>query len=225
MVRLESKERLNYLKFSIIVVDEFPKGLRQTFKVMWNKKFRRNQWDDSDAVRKFGNKGIPTQKSYEEWDSTALFQATLYAKSFRSPDGTGNLKTLDEMYVKPRGVPHGQFHGSVISANGDPYETFALSIDQLRRLRNSLCHCTSTELDQNTFDQYVNLAKDAFEALSVETDSIDEILHAELHTLRERVLTCAFFFDPFIEFCCSSSKHAGKKQVALICINTSHDAS
>ena len=127
-------------------------------------------------------------------DCTALFQATLYAKSFRSPDGTGNLKTLDELYVKPRGVPHGQFHGSVISANGDPYETFALSIDQLRRLRNSLCHSTSTELDQNMFDQYVNLAKDAFEALSVKTDSIDETLHAELHTLRARVLTCAFFF-------------------------------
>ena len=200
MVRLESKERLNYLKFSIIVFDEFPKALRQTFKVMWDKKFRRNQWDDSDAVRKllhrneFGNKGIPTQKSYEEWDCTALFQATLYAKSFRSPDGTGNLKTLDELYVKPRGVPHGEFHNSVISANGDPYETFALSIDQLRRLRNSLCHSTSTELDQNMFDHYVNLAKDAFEALSVKTDSIDETLHAELHTLRARVLTCAFFF-------------------------------
>ena len=129
-------------------------------------------------------------------DCTALFQATLYAKSFRSPDGTGNLKTLDELYVKPRGVPHGEFHNSVISANGDPYETFALSIDQLRRLRNSLCHSTSTELDQNMFDQYVNLAKDAFEALSVKTDSIDETLHAELHTLRARVLTCAFFFGP-----------------------------
>ena len=141
----------------------------------------------------FGNKGIPTQKSYEEWDCTALFQATLYAKSFRSPDGTGNLKTLDELYVKPRGVPHGQFHGSVISANGDPYETFALSIDQLRRLRNSLCHSTSTELDQNMFDKYVDLAKDAFEALSVKTDSIEETLHEELHTLRARVVTCAFF--------------------------------
>ena len=104
--------------------------------------------------------------------------------------------------MKSRGVPHGQFHGSVISANGDPYETFALSIDQLRRLRNSLCHSTSTELDQNMFDHYVNLAKDAFEALSVKTDSIDETLHAELHTLRARVLTCAFFFfAPFIEFC------------------------
>ena len=204
MVRLESKERLNHLKFSIIVFDEFPKALRQTFKVMWDKKFRGNQWDDSDAVRKllhrneFGNKAIPTQKSYEEWDCTALFQATLYAKSFRSPDGRGNLKTLDELYVKPRGVPHGQFHGSVISANGDPYETFALSIDQLRRLRNSLCHSISTELDQNMFDQYVDLAIDAFEALSVKTDSIDETLHAELHTLRARVLTCAFFFLPHL---------------------------
>ena len=56
MVRLESKERLNYLKFSIIVFDEFPKALRQTFKVIWDKKFRRNQWDDSDAVRKLHSK-------------------------------------------------------------------------------------------------------------------------------------------------------------------------
>ena len=222
MVRLESKERLNYLKFSIIVVDEFAKALRQTFKVMWDKKFRRNQWDDSDAVRRLlhrnecGNKGIPTQKSYEEWDCTALFKVTLYAKSFRSPDGTGNLKTLDELYLKPRGVPHGQFHGSVISANGDPCETFALSIDQLRRLRNSLSHSTSTELDQNMFDQYVNLAKDAFEALSVKTDSIDETLHAELHTLRARVLTCAFFFfAPFIEFCCGESNLVPRVRVAL----------
>ena len=206
MVRLESKERLNYLKFSFIAVEEFRKAVRETFKVMWDKKFRGKQWDDSDAVRKllhrneFGNKAIPTQKSYEEWDCTALFQATLYAKSFRSPDGTGNLKTLDELYVKPRGVPHGQFHGSVISANGDPYETFALSIDQLRRLRNSLCHSTNTELDQEMFDQYVNLAKGAFEALSVKTDSMDETLRAELHTFRARFLTYAFFFDPVIEF-------------------------
>ena len=51
------------------------------------------------------------------------------------------------------------------------------------------------------FDQYVNLAKDAFEALSVKTDSIDETLHAELHTLRARVLTCAFFSPIYRVLC------------------------
>ena len=54
-------------------------------------------------------------------------------------------------------------------------ETFALAIDQLRLLRNSLCHSTSSEMDKLTFDQRVNYAKDAFQALGVSTAPIDAV--------------------------------------------------
>ena len=54
-------------------------------------------------------------------------------------------------------------------------ETFALAIDQLRRLRNSLCHSISCEMDKATFDQRVNYAKVAFQALGVPTAPIDTL--------------------------------------------------
>ena len=54
-------------------------------------------------------------------------------------------------------------------------ETFALAIDQLRLLRNSLCHSDKSEIDKPTFDQYVQLAKEAFKALGIKTDPIDAI--------------------------------------------------
>ena len=165
----------------------FDKALRQRFKRMWNKKYGLlHQWDDSKAVRillcnKEGgkDKGIKllTNKSYEEWDTTALCKFTLYAKSFATRDSKSDLKTLDELYIKPRGPnPSGQFHASVISANID--ETYALAIDQLRLLRNWCSHSTRAEMDKKTFDRFVKLAKDAFKALSVNTDNIDAILKA-----------------------------------------------
>ena len=180
-------ESLNYYKFDNIVVVEIPKALRQTFKRMWNKKYGLlHQWDDSKAVRKLlcnkeggKDKGIKrlTNKSYEEWDTTALCKFTLYAKSFATRDSKSDLKTLDELYIKPRGPnPSGQFHASVISANID--ETYALATDQLRLLRNWCSHSTTAEMDKKTFDRFVKLAKDAFKALSVNTDNIDAILKA-----------------------------------------------
>ena len=178
-------EQLNYFKFASIVLNEFPKALRQTFRSMWNNTFGHlpgfQPWDDSMAVRNLflsteGRKTkVPTNLSYEKWDCTALFQATIYARSFALPDSTGHHKMLGDLYVKPHKLAHGKFHASVVSLGGNSAETFALAIDQLRLLRNSLCHSTSSEIDKPTFDQYVQHAKDAFKALGVKVDPIDVI--------------------------------------------------
>ena len=183
VIKSFTDEQLNFCKFSTLVVDEFPKALRQTFKHMWENVGPGSNWDDSEAVRdsfltkEGGKTKVPTDKSYEEWDCTALFQATIHAQTFALPDGKGNLKTLGELYVKPRGfMPNGCFHASVLSPSGDQAETFALAIDQLRLLRNSLSHLTnSKKINKTTFDQYTEHAKDAFKALGVATDSIDDV--------------------------------------------------
>ena len=174
------EEELNYFKFSSIVLNEFPKALRQTFKTMWDNNIGHRPgfqpWDDSPAVRNLfvstegGRTEVPTHQSYDEWDCTAFFQATIYARSFAL-----HHSTLSDLYVKPRGVPSGSFHASVVSPGGNQAETFALAIDQLRLLRNSLFHATSSEMDKITFDQYMQHAKHAFEALGVNTDPIDAV--------------------------------------------------
>ena len=176
-------EQLNFFKFSKLVVDEFPKALRQTFKYMWENVGPGSNWDDSEGVRdsfltkEGGKTKVPTDKSYEEWDCTALFQATIFAQTFALPDSKGNLKTLSKLYVEPRGsMPDGSFHASVLSPVGNQAETFALAIDQLRLLRNWLSHLSSSEqINKTTFDQHTELAKDAFKALGVVTDSIDDV--------------------------------------------------
>ena len=183
MVRVpypEDKE--NFHKFNDIVTDEIPKALRQTFKRMWDRKFGPLQpWDDSEAVRKSfaakegGTTKVPTNLSYEEWDCTALFQATIFAQSFTLPDSFGHYKTLSDLYVKPLGLPRGAFHASVVSSGGDYYETVALAIDQLRLLRNLMSHPPKGELSEGTFNQYLQLVKDAFKALGLKTDEIDSI--------------------------------------------------
>ena len=183
VIKSFTDEQLNFFKFSTLVVDEFPTALRQTFKHMWENVGPGSNWDDSEGVRdsflteEGGKTKVPTDKSYEEWDCTALFQATIYAQTFALPDGKGNLKTLGELYVKPLGfMPNGSFHASVLSPSGNQAETFALAIDQLRLLRNSLSHLTSSKkISKPTFDQYTELAKNAFKALGVATDSIDEV--------------------------------------------------
>ena len=183
VIKSFTDEQLNFCKFSTLVVDEFPKALRQTFKYMWENVGPGSNWDDSEGVRdsfltkEGGKTKVPTDKSYEEWDCTALFQATIHAQTFALPDSKGNLKTLGELYIKPRGLmPNGSFHTSVLSPSGNQAETFALAIDQLRLLRNSLSHLTSSKkINKTTFDQYTELAKDAFKALGVATDSIDDV--------------------------------------------------
>ena len=99
-----------------------------------------------------------------------MFQATIFANSFAI-----RHRTLSDLYVKPRAVPNGSFHASVLSPGGNDAETFALAIDQLRRLRNVLCHSTSSEIHKPTFDLYIQHAKDAFRALGVSTARIDAI--------------------------------------------------
>ena len=182
-----SLEQLNFFKFSSVVLDEFPFVLRHVFVDMWDNQVAPTpgfqKWDDSPLVRnmflsKEGGKTkyVPTSKSYYEWDCTALFEATLYAQSFAVPDGSGRSATLDKLYVKPRRLPIGIFHPVISSPSGNKAETFALSLDQLRLLRNTLCHQTSTQkIDKKTFAHYVQLARDAFAALGQDTTRIDEI--------------------------------------------------
>ena len=183
-----SDEQLNFFKFSSLVLNEFPKALRQTFKTMWDNTYGHRPgfqlWDDSTAVRKMfdseeaksGKKTkVPVLQSYNEWDCTDLFQATIFARSFASPASTGSSTTLSDLYVKPRAVPYGSFHARVVSPSGNMAETFALAIDQLRLLRNSLCHSISSEMDKPTFHQRVNYARDAFQSLGVPTVSIDAL--------------------------------------------------
>ena len=182
-----SLEQLNFFKFSSVVLDEFPITLRSVFVHMWDNQVAPTpgfqKWDDSPLVRnmflsKEGGKTkyFPTSKSYHEWDCTALFEATLYAQSFAMPDGSGVFATLDKLYVKPRRLPSGTFHPVILSPSGNQAETFALALNQLRLLRNTLCHQTSTQkIDKTTFDHYIQLAKDAFAALGQDTTRIDEI--------------------------------------------------
>ena len=203
---VQDEQESNFFKFSKIVINEFPKALRQTFKLMWNKKFGSIQpWDDSVAVRKSflkkegGKTSVPTNQSYKEWDCTALFKATIYAQSFALRDKKGHLKTLSELYVNPRRLPNGSFHTSVISPGGNTAESFALAIDQLRLLRNFHCHSTVAKMDKITFDECVKRAKDAFQALRVKTDEIDAVetslfLATEVDALKDKNCDMRSFF-------------------------------
>lgn len=193
-------EQLNYFRFAYLVIDEFPKALRQTFRSMWDNNVRHLPghipWDDSTAVRNLflvtegGKTRVPIHLSLDEWDCTALFQATIHARTFSLPDSKGGHSTLSELYVKPRKLPHGNFHASVESPGGNKAETFSLSIDQLRLLRNSVCHKPSAEIDKKTFDHWVQHAKDAFKALGITTDPIDikgNMTEAEVRALEEDI--------------------------------------
>ena len=176
---------MNFFKFAFIVLNEFPEALRQIFVDMWDKRIapqHSNQvWDDSVGVRNVflnieGPKTkIPKNSSFQDWDCTALFQATLYAKTFALPDSKGNMKTLGEFYLRNLKLLPGQFHSHVTSPSGDPNETIALAIDQLRLLRNILCHSSSPCVVKVTFDDYVKHAKEAFTAVSLSTKSLETI--------------------------------------------------
>ena len=182
-----SSEQLNFFKFSTVVFEEFPIALRQVFARLWDTLVAPvpgfKKWDDSPLVRnlflnKEGGKTryVPTSKSYHDWDCTALFEATLFSKTFSVPDGKGGVASLAKMYVKPRRVPDGVFHPSVSSPSGNKAETYALALDQLRKLRNTLCHQNSTrEIVKADFDRYIHLAKDAFHALKLKSTKIDDV--------------------------------------------------
>ena len=178
-------EQLNYFKFAFVVLHEFPKVLRQAFKTRWDNTFGHlpgfQPWDDSLAVRNLflategGSTKVPTNLPYDDWDCTALFQATIFAKSFSMPDGRGHQRTLSYLFVRPHGLPPGGFHTSVISSTGNDAESFTLAIDQLRLLRNAFCHSPSSEISKATFDMYIQLTKDAFQALGVSSSCVNTI--------------------------------------------------
>ena len=180
-----SAEQLNFLKFSAIVLDLFPATLRQVFVLMWDSLVActpgLQKWDDSTTVRnmflaKEGGKidYVPTDKSYLDWDCTALFQATLFSKTFALPDGCGKRHMLYQLYVKT--PPIGAFHDCVSSSSGNTAETRALALDQLRLLRNVLCQLSSVQkIDKKTFDHYLMLARDAFTALEQDSMRIASI--------------------------------------------------
>ena len=173
-------EDLNFFTFTSLVLNEFPNALRQAFKTMWDNTYGHRPgfqlWDDSTAVRNLfsategGRTKVPVHRSYREWDCTALFQATIYSQVFALHHGT-----LNDVYVKPLRLSPGHFHPSVVSRTGNNAETWALAIDQLRLLRNSVCHSTSSKMTKVTFDQYVKHVKDSFQALGVSTASIDAV--------------------------------------------------
>ena len=182
-----SDEELSYFKFASIVLKEFPDALRSIFVYMWDTRVAPSStlWNDSPFVRNILhnnealNTKIPTNKSFKEWDCTALFQATLYARTFALPDSTGKKKTLGEMYLKGRKPVPAPFHSAVRSSSGDANETIALAIDQLRLLRNTLCHTSSPQINKVTFDDYVKHATDAFTALNFSTTSLERIGNLE----------------------------------------------
>ena len=185
-----SLEQLSFFKFAIVVLDEFPTALRKVFVHLWDTIVAPTPgfmaWDDSPLVRNMflneeggKTKSVPTNKSYKEWDCTALFEVTLYAQSFAEPLPGGKGKTLADQYVKPHSLSSGVlppvFHPSVRSPSGNNDETLALALDRLRRLRNSLCHNSSSKIMKKTFDQYIQLSKDAFAALGQSFTRIDDI--------------------------------------------------
>lgn len=62
------------------------------------------------------------------------------------------------------------------SAQGETMlKPLALAIDQLRLLRNSLCHLHSSEISKVTFDQYIQYSKDAFAALGANSSQLNVI--------------------------------------------------
>ena len=100
-----------------------------------------------------------------------MYQATIYARSFANSAG----QTLNGRYLKPLSLPSERFHSSVLSPRGDPEETRALAIDQLRRLRNSQAHPNNDKMDKVTFDLNIQRTKEAFQAVGISTKEIEEL--------------------------------------------------
>ena len=181
---LVTNGQLNSVKFKLLADGELANALRKIFKTMWDKKFGPNEiWDDSELVRKsfLAKEGrdfakrVPTHKSYEEWDCSALSYAITSAKSFAIPDSTGILKTPYDLYLRPLCLPPESFHSSVESPHGNPEETRALAVDQLRRLRNWQAHKGRNHIDKVTFDRNIQRTKEAFEALGISAKEIEEL--------------------------------------------------
>jgi hypothetical protein len=122
-------------------------------------------------TREGGKSDIPINKSINEWDCTALLKATIYSNTFGLVT-CKSTKTLYHQYLK--GKKPSPFH-SVISPTGNPDETVTLAIDQLRLLRNTLCHIPKPTISKVDINYYIQLAKDAFTATGVSVVGIDDI--------------------------------------------------
>ena len=176
VVKPFTKEQLNFFKFATIVLDEFPKMLREIFIKMWDSLPGDITWDDSITVRNLlltregGKTDIPTNKSISEWDCTALFKATIYSHTFGCAK---SRKTLSQQYVN--GKKPSPFHASVNSSDGNKDETITLAIDQLRLLRNCVFHKPNPNLGLAEFKDLIKLSKDAYKACEASIVRIDEI--------------------------------------------------
>ena len=137
---------------------------------MWDLKFGPGSiWDESIIVAnlfpaKEGSRTkVPTNESYEKWDCTALFQATIQPQTFALPDSKGNLKTLIELYVKAPRV-HASWKFSSVSSVfyspvGNEAESFAFAIDRMRLSRNSFCHSNNSTMDRKPLSGTLNSLK------------------------------------------------------------------
>lgn len=180
-----TKEQLNYFKFSYIVINEFPKALRQSFKYLWDTTYGHRpgyrSWDDSKEVREMflreegGTTDVPTNLSYTEWDCSKLFQATIYSQSFSEEDSEGRKTSLSKKYVKPHRLAKGELLTSIGKSSTSFTETFTIAINQLRILRDNLFQLTKAEIDTKTFGSYIQLSEKAFGFLNVATASIKAI--------------------------------------------------
>lgn len=181
-----TKEQVNYFKFANIVVNEFPKALRQSFEHFWNTTYGHRPgyrfWDDSEEVRTMflrkegGTTDVPTDLSYTEWDCSNLFRATIFSQSFSEEDSTGWKTSLSEKYVKsrPDRIAEGELFTSGKSGTSVT-ETFTIAINQLRILRNTLLNLPKAEIDTKEFEIYIQLSEKAFGILNVATASIKAI--------------------------------------------------
>lgn len=181
-----TKEQVNYFKFANIVVNEFPKALRQSFEHLWNTTYGQKPgyriWDDSEEVRKMflheegGTTDVPTGLSYTEWDCSNLFRATIFSQSFSEEDSTGWKTSLSEKYIKSR--PHRLAEDELLTSGksgSSVTKPFSIAINQLRTLRNTLLHLPKAEIDTKEFETYIKLSEEAFGILNVATASIRDI--------------------------------------------------
>ena len=184
------EEEWNFFKFASIVHIEFPKMLRLAFETLWNRKVAPlpgyQVWDDTPEVRKLflalegGKTAIPIDKSFKDWDCTALFRATIYSKAFGISTNLPTDKktqTLSDQFIREK-RPN-PFHLLVSSSTRSQDETITLAIDQVRRLRNILCHMPQPRITKLDFDFFVQLVKDAFAAVGFpcrinDTDCLEE---------------------------------------------------
>lgn len=150
-----------------------------------------------------GKTKIPTNVSIQDWDCTALFQSTLYAQTFTLPDSKGYNRTLNDLYLKRNKPTSGSFHSAVASPTGDQNETIALAVDQLRLLRNTLCHSSNPCISKTDLDIYIQYAKEAFTAVNVSAlclEAIKNLAESDFPTARVQQLEDSIKMDRDVFF-------------------------